>query len=401
MPLINSHCHVLNFDFVPDRFFRTRAPVRERMFRLWGFRALVWLFSRFTPGIRYKRLHEALKLMNQGIDAVAQALLDEMAASDPEIVMATPLMMDLELACGGQKPEVPYPAQIEAISRLTAKHPGRMMPFIMIDPRRPGAADRTIDCLENHGFWGVKMYPPLGYHPNPTSTTNQPETNAELAKVYEYCSTNGTPVTAHCSREGAYGEELYQAREICHECAQPSAWKGVLRKHPDLRLNLAHFGGDFLRLGQPGSWSTEICQLMTAYPAVYSDLSYHDEALRRKDSDNYFRALNELIENDTAIAKRTLFSTDWPMTRHTWRECDYVAPFRERCGRVFLHAIGFVNPMEFLFGENLKNRFSNYLKFLNRHGKGVEYLPEWLVEALHLDESFIPMFTPVTPASAS
>jgi len=33
MDIINVHCHLLNFKFVPDTFLQTRAPIREALLR--------------------------------------------------------------------------------------------------------------------------------------------------------------------------------------------------------------------------------------------------------------------------------------------------------------------------------------------------------------------------------
>ena len=63
-----------------------------------------------------------------------------------------PLMIDLEIAASQDRPEVPYLHQIEMMSELIARHRGRLMPFVMVDARRPEAANITLHALKELGF---------------------------------------------------------------------------------------------------------------------------------------------------------------------------------------------------------------------------------------------------------
>jgi predicted TIM-barrel fold metal-dependent hydrolase len=386
-PFINVHCHLVNFGFVPDSFFKTRAGVRERLLRGRFTRWLARVIS-FVLNLgrgqdkKYDKLHEALDLLGMEIEGVADALVEEMAMRDygkAEIVLATPLMMDLEPACLNVKPEVPYRYQILLVSRIAARHPGRLMPFIMVDPRRPAAFDLTRTALEEMGFLGVKLYPPLGYHPDPASFANEREVNRELARLYEYCEALEVPITTHCSRGGAYGEELVRCRRAAHEFCQPSSWEGVLRKHRRLRLNFAHFGsregepgsGTFLSRYDEDSWCSAILRLMSEYENVYADLAYHDDALRGKSCNAYFCNLEETL-NDPLVERRVLFGTDWLMTRHTWTEGQYVRAFmklRKECR----DRVVFENPLDFLFpGRKMPGRLTRF------YGSNGLELPQWM-----------------------
>lgn len=365
--VINVHCHLLNFGFVPDSFFRTRAPVREWILR----RKLIgWLARCFTflwPGKKYDKLHEGLALMRKDIRDVARELVGEMREAN--IVLATPLMMDLGLSFFNEKPEIPYRYQVKLISDIAAGYPGTIMPFVMSDPRRRSASQLVKTALEEMGFLGVKMYPPLGYHPDPSSFFNDAETNHELEEIYGYCEANSIPITTHCSRQSAYtaySSDLMHCKELIQEFCQPSSWAGVLEKHPGLYLNFAHFGGnrEFMDIDNAESWSNTIQQLMKEYENVYADLSYHNMALMKKTAADYFELLNRLLQ-DSHIENRIIFGTDWLMTRHTWNEKEYVDAFR-RLAPAILQRIAFENPLKFLFpGKKLPPRIKHFYESRN------------------------------------
>ena len=54
--------------------------------------------------------------------------------------------------------------------------------------------------------------------------------------------------------------------------------------------------------------------------------------------------------NDNTVKNRIIFGTDWLMTRHTWREDDYIKFFLKYLNSK-LQVIAFQNPLNFLFSE--------------------------------------------------
>jgi predicted TIM-barrel fold metal-dependent hydrolase len=285
-------------------------------------------------------------------------------------------MMDLEFASFNVKPEMPYRYQVLLISEIAGKRPGEIMPFIMFDPRRKGVSELIKRALEEMGFLGVKMYPPLGYHPDPCSFLNDAEMNRELNAVYAYCEKESIPITTHCSRGGAYSGDLVCCRELALQFCQPSSWEGVLKKYPGLYLNFGHFGGgeDFLDIKNPKSWSYMIRDFMERYDHVYGDISYHDPALWSETSGDYFDVLNDLMK-DSAVKGRIIFGTDWLMTRHTWKEKEYVNAYR-RFAPESLQQIACDNPLNFLFpGRRIPPRIKYFFRSRDIEERK---LPEWM-----------------------
>ncbi len=67
--------------------------------------------------------------MKRDIRDVTRELVSEM--KEAEIVPATPLMTDLELAFFNKKPEIPYRYQVKLVSDIAAAYPGTIMPSII------------------------------------------------------------------------------------------------------------------------------------------------------------------------------------------------------------------------------------------------------------------------------
>lgn len=345
---IDTHCHILNFRFIPDKFIKTRAPIREKLLESPFTRWLARLLTVLIPGEKYDELHYTLALFHKDIKVVAEALIQEMNAAN--IQTATPLMMDLEFASFQQQPEVPYRHQIEVISEIASDYPGRLFPFVMVDPRRPNATETTIRAIEDLGFLGVKVYPPLGYHPYHNAFFNKKHVNQELKKLYEYCEWHEIPITTHCSNGGAYSSEIMKCLSLRKRLTRPSNWRLVLEDFPKLRLNLAHFGGDFLEIDDENSWAYEIRKMVREYENVYTDLSYHDEALKKVSAEKYYQLLNSALDAPV-VSKKILFGTDWSMPRHTWSVPRIVETFEENLTENKLRKIMVSNPVRFLCPE--------------------------------------------------
>lgn len=372
--IIDVHSHLLNFKFIPDSFFRTRTPFREKLLRHWFFKPLYYIIAAL-PWRRYKRLPEYQWIMNRDILKVADIMIEEMDVAG--IQLTTPLMMDLKAASFGEMAETPYAVQVTWLSEIALMYPGRIMPFIMFDPRRQGAAGLVIRALDELGFLGVKMYPPLGYHPDPESIINNSNANAQLEEVYEYCNTQKVPITAHCSWGGTYGSAIMRHLESFPLFTSPIQWKRVVDSFPGLRLSLGHFGGHWLEMER--SWRGEAIRLMEDHTNVFADLSYHHEGLEKHTRRAYVTILKDEVLANKKIRDRVMFGTDWPMGRHTWTMKEYT----DLCLHAYrdleepdIQALVHDNPMRFLFAGKLPQRLRDF------YGERLDAMPHWLREAL-------------------
>ncbi len=203
-----------------------------------------------------------------------------------------------------------YRTHLEELFALQQAHPEQLYPFLAVDPRRPRVLDfvtrgtvratgRPVLDRAHGPFYGVKVYPPLGYLPD----------DPRLQPLYAYCVEKDIPVTTHCQPGAFHNPRGTQERDGIL-LADPRNWAPVLAAYPTLRLNLAHFGG--LESVQAcaadgaapaGDWTRTIVGLLD-YPNVYTDFSaFTDPAA--------VDALAALITRHPAVGQKLMFGTDY------------------------------------------------------------------------------------------
>jgi hypothetical protein len=109
--------------------------------------------------------------------------------------------------------------------------------------------------------------------------------------------------------------EKYRDDEVrrFYRCyVHPANWRLVLEKFPNLRLCLAHFGGNDEGKNAPDpDWAEEIIRLCADYPNVYTDLS----CWPWKEQDVRWRLFKTIRNRDEYhLRRKILFGTDWYMT---------------------------------------------------------------------------------------
>ena len=226
--------------------------------------------------------------------------------------------------------------QLKEIKNLKSKYPETVFPFFAVDPRRVGIVHLLEENLKSGAFAGVKLYPPLGYLP----------THPDLYPIYDLCLQYNVPIAAHCSPGGFH--TIYKKKEMktelldqngnrktikvipsegydlsacshekCRYFADPDNWIAILEneKYKDLRINLAHFGGEeqFEKyVGREGqkpekeNWTAKIIKLIERYDNLYTDLSYHIDEEVSEDIKN-------LIVKHSFLKDRLMFGTDFIM----------------------------------------------------------------------------------------
>ena len=167
-------------------------------------------------------------------------------------------------------------------------------------------------------FYGVKIYPSLGYDPS----------DYRLWPIYEICEKLSIPVLTHCGGESISTDklqlEIYEGDlkvsisaknrvEMARNLNNPKRWNIVLKKFPKLKLNLAHFGGY-------ETWSSSasvdididpqqrkncIIDFMSKYENVYADFAYNIE------DSGISENLKNLIVYKQDVRSKTLFGSDY------------------------------------------------------------------------------------------
>jgi predicted TIM-barrel fold metal-dependent hydrolase len=215
-----------------------------------------------------------------------------------EITSCAARMLRMAATAFGFKFSNAFARQVKELLALRQAHPDLVFPFFAVDPRRAGIMDvitkgkhflptKAPLVSRNGPFFGIKLYPRLGYLPMDVETG--------CPGLYKLCQDQDIPITVHCGMGGfppgqnsGYGEY-----------GNPENWKTVLAAYPRLRINFAHFGN------KGEGWKQTIVSLMNGEEnKVYTDLAcYTEEA--------------ELIDAKAAMAAsevlkgRLMFGTDF------------------------------------------------------------------------------------------
>lgn len=191
-------------------------------------------------------------------------------------------------------------------------------------------------ALEESGFIGLKIYPPMGFRPigNTDGQGYQDRVKTALggmsglgrdldtamAEAFDLCIEQGAPILTHARYSIGAGPN-YAAR------ADPAYWVDVLKKSRwrNLRLCLAHMGyfqpwNSSTTIGREPNrrtWEWTAGNYIKANPKsdVYIDISYLTEVLgggdemRRRMADK----LREWIDECDPDVRHVLYGTDWTM----------------------------------------------------------------------------------------
>ncbi len=281
------------------------------------------------------------------------------------------LMMDIT---SDGKDNGQFERQLKDTSAMVLAYPGRILPFVAVNPKRPDHFEIMERALNGMGFVGVKLYPSLGYDIN----------SPEMDKVYAYCAKRQIPVLMHCTKTGFKHSDQYTNN------SSPEHWRGILEKHGDLKICFGHFGGDQFFAGLPEeddlpAWGPMILKLMEQYPNVYGDISYHTAPMDGGDVEStYFKALNSHI-NDPKYKQRILWGSDFFLVRRRLREKNHWNYMRKMINPDNFDQISSVNPTRFLGldPDNLSWSMKNYCKFVGDNAQLVETPPPpWLKKAV-------------------
>src|SRR5262245_691486 len=260
------------------------------------------------------------------------------------------------------------------------RRPGRAIHgFVGFDPWRylQEVEDRTPDdsftvmkrAIEERGFVGVKLYPPMGFQPYdnaslPNSSFPEelvtlckdrpgPALDDALTKVYDYCDRNELSIMAHCS-DSIGSQPGYALRSA------PKLWKPVLEQFKKLRLNLGHFGGiwDFylkpecLASNKNTQWPLEIGEMMKTYENLFVDVGDFSGVLDRWDYDDWatgeiFKKLTKLVRDHPELRSRMMYGSDWMLLDREPHNEDYYEKMKQK----FSNLVGAADLDKFL-GQN-------------------------------------------------
>ena len=265
--------------------------------------------------------------------------------AQPVFLCPATLDIDKWLDTKNESPWTRMPDQAELMKLISLVQPDNRVlhgfigfdPIRYIDDQKQNVQMHALKvvktAIEQQGFIGVKLYPPMGFRAignasppaldfstlpgiRPYVITPQ-MVDAALTALYDYCNANEVPIMAHCAPSQG---PTPQAAEQAH----PKWWAQLLsdaKYKSTLRVNLGHFGGVWNYDGKaqdPSPWTKEIADMIQTggYGFLYTDLGDFANILDRDSTDrlqDIVTQLTSLINTDTLVRDRILYGTDWLM----------------------------------------------------------------------------------------
>lgn len=224
--------------------------------------------------------------------------------------------------------------QIDILSRLAQLEQRAVLlnfaPFCPLRAAVDGTGVHRVirDAVLNKGFVGVKMYPPMGFKPIGNKETavmghrfqaSGAAVDRELRRMYEWCQANGVPIKSH-------GNNSLAAQECSGRNAAPDLWDRVLTDYPDLRVNIAHFGGFEEHndpddrnehaecADDPPTYEKRAADLIADHENAYVDLGYWTEvAGRNAPGQDVLDKINALLADNERLGRRIMYGSDYTM----------------------------------------------------------------------------------------
>jgi predicted TIM-barrel fold metal-dependent hydrolase len=288
-----------------------------------------------------RRAAQIVNLIARSRAAITATLAD----TYPGVGLFVPMLVDFDNWAQDKAPSL-LADQIKAHGAVARKSiaaplgPGRarVHPFVAFDPKRSDALDLVKTAVEQEGFIGVKVYPPVGFAPAENKcllagNAQATAIDAALNALYEYCTTNDVPITTHCSAGNEFGLGF-------RDLVAPFRWEPVLKKFKKVRLNLGHFGhteGVDTKRGFRSceAWIRQAAYLMDQYENVYADLSGSSFNDTDAGAAAYAKLIEQAFGRYTSVPKRLMYGSDWWLNRLSDGAPGYLDQFRTNFARLF------------------------------------------------------------------
>jgi hypothetical protein len=222
-------------------------------------------------------------------DPSGDKLIDSMDKAGIDLSVIFPV--DWGLALGEGK--VPIEEVIRIYGEITRRHPGKLIPFVAVDPRRPGAAELLEKGVKEWGMKGLKLHPSSGYFPN----------DEVCYPLYRKAVELDIPVLTHT------GNILPPLRS---KFTQPIYLDDVLIDFPELKLICAHMGF---------GWWQELSFLGWRRNNLFTDISGW-QRLVDNDFDTFCRALRAMLNR--LGPDNVMLGTDGPTVSKDYPDGDWI-----------------------------------------------------------------------------
>ncbi len=349
--LFDTHAHIFTYNDVPDGYMGARLPFTKQFFK-WA-EHLLHSIIRGNDRDPLSNIAYFINIFNNSSGSEIFKKLLEYYKGNKEFrkTVVCTLMMDLS---SGIKGAMIDPAtgskvfhkksknrllinQMKDMAQVADDNRDAVLPFFAFDPNNEFCFDYLKLAFEEYGYFGVKVYPALGYLPS----------HPKLMELFSICEKKRIPVVTHCGGKLVHTSYKYlkgldgksniadgngnyqnipkdqQSRWFIAGDSyrqffnNPYNWNPVLKEFPELRLNLGHFGGGeewlLMMKGKNNSWVSRILALMDQYEYVYADLSYNIAMNKYVKNKSMFEFIKERFDNSRLLRERTLYGSDYYM----------------------------------------------------------------------------------------
>lgn len=356
--------------------------------------AKIWKRISMTNDVREAGLLDMISFLYIGLQPSIAKVVSILLAHTPKDSGLIALTMDVGNKDIADRAVIAN--QFRDTAAMVLHYPGRVLPFVAVNPLIANHHIIMSKALEEQGFVGVKLYPSLGYN---LSLNEKP--SGPMLKICLYCQDTQTPIMCHCSKGGFYRfkKDIIRGR--------PVNWRPLLEKFPALKICFAHFGGGEALLDRPmktgeaaENWTEEIRALMRDFEGVYADISHHDDPMLANDpvkEANYFDNLKEMLTS-SPYQERILYGSDFSLVRRVARDDSYRKYFVDHLDDTALFdKMAVDNPARYLGlpvrGTDMGQNMRRYLDFVyNNSSQCRSQPPAWLVAAIAASGRAVPKF---------
>jgi len=186
----------------------------------------------------------------------------------------------------------------KAVAEAAGRFPDRLIPFLSVDPRRPGAIELVDRCVNDWGMKGLKCHPDTGWYPDDEAYYPYWEKVRELK----------LPVLTHTGPLDP---------PSINECVHPDRLDKLARDFPDVTFIAAHMGF---------RWYKELVKVAMKRPNIMTDIAAWQTAAHESYG-KFAHVLRGII--DGMGADRVVFGTDAPSFSYLYPEEAWVAMVRD------------------------------------------------------------------------
>lgn len=376
------HAHCFNVDQVPSNFLQKRIQIPYKLLRNVVVRGLTKAFSFIRPvSMLSKIVYRRPTMIARTLVNCYHDVFKNNQERDRHVVVVM-LSMNMDHGIQGDKHKN-FRHQLASLGKVGnhfidhrkgRKANGSILPYVAIDPNREDAYEVFLNAFETNSFgkniygypfFGVKLYPSLGYLPS----------HPILMDIFKVCSEKNIPVLTHCggisTRTDALKVQIkgldqqgnpidtYHSFDLAQKgddyepyFLMPDLWRPVLDQYPNLRLNIAHLGSnkqwkEFLTFTNPDdpkikhNFVYQTLQIIQEYKEVYADISYSLA------EDNNLHKIKALMDAQDQIANHP--NPTYQIIDKLMFGSDYYLMFMEQ------HINGAMNDFYDVFKQNDSN----------------------------------------------